>query len=72
MGWVQTAEGRQRSTASDTAIALFRYAVMAAEVPESLPTTIRWLARLGARKLDRWLRQSQVPSDDAGTDTRAR
>lgn len=45
---------------------------MTANVPKSLPATIRWFARLGARKLDRWIRQSPASGDILETDARAR
>jgi len=45
---------------------------MAAEVPERLPRTIRWFARLGVCKLDRWIRQSPASCDIVETTARDR
>ena len=53
-------------------MAQFHHAVMVAGVPEGLPMTIRWFAHLGARKLDRWIRQSPASSGNLATDARGR
>ena len=45
---------------------------MVAKVSKRLPMTVRWFARLGIRKLDRWIRQSSAPGGSFGAKARAR
>lgn len=50
----------------------FHHVIMVIKVPEDLPTANRFFARLGVRKLDRWIRQSPASGSTLGTDARAR
>lgn len=45
---------------------------MVAKEPERIPMTVRWFARLGIRKLDRWILQTSAPVGNFGTDVRGR